>query len=278
MRFSLLYQPGKLPERYRGATGLNPVVRSDGSTDSQVTRAASGGRYGHVCGDVVLEAALFDALAHAPALGRADELILVPQAQEHDLRAPARQWRVHRVDAQGAGARVITREGDLDVAHQVTIVREVRERRPEPGLHLRIGAVNPAELAVVDVGIRCEHLIEAVPVALIDAVAIAHDQLLDLQPIRKLLQAHHDILLGGSAVCAEGICRCRGTLCWMQPSCTRSLMRQPAAVRTRRSRYHMARNITCCLPEGSGTCTGFRHSVRAAAVSPCSVIPMLPTR
>ena len=110
---------------------------------------------------------------HPPALGGAQELVVVPEPAEHHLLLFAAED--HRVEADCSRRRGVPLDAHREVAQHVVVHREIRQHFGQPGLHLRIGAFDAAQSRVIDVSVRGEHRVEVVEAALVNRGVLLSD-------------------------------------------------------------------------------------------------------
>src|SRR5271166_1457587 len=77
---------------------------------------------------------------HPPALWGAEELVVVPEPAKHHL--PFISAEDHRVEADCSRRRGVPVDAHREVAQHVRIHREIRQHLSQPGLHLRIAALD----------------------------------------------------------------------------------------------------------------------------------------
>src|ERR1700731_1594381 len=147
----------------------------------------SGGN--HPSSDDPVEALFLYSAGHPPAFRRAHERVDIPDpAEQHLLFLAAED---HRVETYGPRRRGVAVDAKVEIAEHVRVRREVRQHLGQPGLDLRVLALDAAHRAVVDVGVGREHAVEVIEAPLIDRRRVVDQQLLDFQPVRDLLQAQH---------------------------------------------------------------------------------------
>src|SRR5581483_10000473 len=136
---------------------------------------------------VPLPGHFLDPLGELPAVRRAAVAVVVPEADERDLEALG-GLAPHRVEQHGPPPCLVPVDAQLVVGDEVLVGREVGHHLGQPLGHLVGAAAHPAGLGVVDDGVRREQALVQRPVLPVHRHAVLDGQVLQLQPVRDLLQ------------------------------------------------------------------------------------------